>query len=313
MPETISMRQLLASGAFIAPHEAIAIVQQLLQNQWDGDADRGFQLDDLKLSDDGNVQHPPCQEPKECEIGRLLDSMLGAASGHRVPGALRLAVARACRALDAPPFGSLAALSHSLERFAGGDGHEVVRGLVSRALTPAPATSTESEPMRAATPSAMASSPIAVVEPSRPERRRSAIGVSAVRRDLREADARLFKLQMQLAAVQSQVVVSESPSPRMQSRIAVFIAAVLLSFMAGYAGMTLLGTQASVQPAAPGVSRRTASAPDRPQLHTVRGGAAASALEASDSITPEPPTVGTGFDPHRDGSPEDEEPAAAGR
>src|SRR3954469_9705236 len=126
MPDAISLQQLLDSGVVIAPHEAIAVVQQLLQTPWDASAARSLRLDDLMLFADGRVEHPACEEPEESEIGRLLEALLPGGPGQRGGGALRLTVARACRAVDAPPFGSIAALSAALERFERGERHAVV-------------------------------------------------------------------------------------------------------------------------------------------------------------------------------------------
>lgn len=303
MLRRVSLRQLLDCGEVIAPHEAIAIIQQLLQTQWNAAADRPMRRDDLVLFGDGRVEHPACEEPEESAVGQLLDAMLPHGTGHRVPGALRLAVARACRAVDAPPFGSLAALSSALERFERGDRHEVVRELVSRAPTDAPPIPTETA-AAALTPASLTAgkvTPAAVIpQPpvparraaSRPERRRPTIGVSAVRRDLRDMDARLFRLQTQVADLQPHVVVSEMPARHTRSRVPGILAAVLLSFVAGYASMTLLRTGLPAQPATEGASPRSTPAAVLPsEARTSAGDAATSAVETRDPS--EPMTMGT--------------------
>jgi len=354
MPDAISLQQLLDSGVVITPHEAIAVVQQLLRTPWDASATRSLRLDDLMLFADGRVEHPACEEPEESEIGRLLDALLPAGTGQRVPGALRLTVARACRAVDAPPFGSIAALSAALERFERGERHAVVCGLVQRALT-RPAASSEVTPAvptpRAATqaaeasgaatpaetperatpsgatppptthapttpppampalvaPAAVAHVPALTMPHSRPERRHPTISLSAVRRDLRIADARLFQLQRQLAAARSQLAVARSqlaaaqserlstqPPPmaaepsRAPSRAAAFIAAVLLSFVAGYVAITVLGTRTSRHRAASDQIARSAPAEVPPSGTRINGEAGISPYENADLTSSDP-------------------------
>ena len=66
-------------------------------------------------------------------MGALLEAMLPGGTGVRVPGALRLVIARACAFfVDAPSFGSLEELSAALERFERGDRREAVRQLIAR-------------------------------------------------------------------------------------------------------------------------------------------------------------------------------------
>jgi hypothetical protein len=84
------------------------------------------------LGADGEVRCEPCAAPTEADIGWLLENMLPAGVGVRVPGALRVTIARACGAIAAPPFGSLAALSAALDRFEQGDRRDLVRQLITR-------------------------------------------------------------------------------------------------------------------------------------------------------------------------------------
>src|SRR4051812_47615466 len=184
MAESGSGQELLGSGVFFKPHEAVAIVQQLLQAEWADAAEPAIRLENVLVGADGEVRCQSCATASPADIGWLLENMLPAGVGVRVPGALRLTIARACGAIAVPPFGSLAGLSAALDRFEQGDRRDVVRQLVMRSgmLQLPPANATQAAP----TPQP--------VQPSREDRRRRGTSRSDLRRDLREADARLFAL-----------------------------------------------------------------------------------------------------------------------
>ena len=104
----------------------------------------------IRLVDDGTIQvEGPVASGREIErAARLLETLLpplDARTGVRVPGALRLVVARALRVLDLPPFASLEAFADALNRFAADDSRAVVTNLVViwRAVTKASATPSE--------------------------------------------------------------------------------------------------------------------------------------------------------------------------
>ena len=89
----------------------------------------------IRLTDDGSIQvEGPVASGREIErAARLLETLLpplDARTGVRVPGALRLVVARALRVLDLPPFPSLEAFAEALRRFGAEDPRVVVANLV---------------------------------------------------------------------------------------------------------------------------------------------------------------------------------------
>lgn len=215
MVDTATLDDLLNTGVRISAHEAVAIVQQLLTTRGEesaADEGRATTPDEVTLHADGTVTHS--RVPSVEGAGRLLDAMLSCGHGVRVPGALRFTIARACQSVDAPVFESVAALSRALERFEGGPRQEIVRQLFVRAgLTSAPAVPTAE---------------------ARTERR-SAPHASALRRDLREADARVYELLQLTDSTPARELDPAAASPRRARWAAVAVAAVLGSFAAGYA------------------------------------------------------------------------------
>ena len=132
MVHTASLEDLLNTGVPISPHEAVAIVQQLLL----ADDSPAEEIDvtpaDVILHENGLVDCR-CGLASVEALGHLLDGILPSGGGVRVSGALRLTVARACHAIDAPAFASRFALSAALERFEHGRREVVVRELLARA------------------------------------------------------------------------------------------------------------------------------------------------------------------------------------
>src|SRR5205807_683104 len=123
----------------IEPHEAVAVVQQLIKcsaRPADSESDVApglLSIDRVRLGADGSVVCVACDAtPAVSEVGNLLQTMLPAGTPN-VPGALRYTIARARLDVEAPPFDSLDDFSRALARFERGDRREVVRKLVERA------------------------------------------------------------------------------------------------------------------------------------------------------------------------------------
>jgi len=160
--------------------------------------------DTVNLSRDGSVSHIGSDAaPELAEVARFLHAMLG--SGAKVPGALRYTVARALREVDAPPFDSLADFSRTLARFEPSDRRAAVRELFEHyALTSAGSTTVpiDSSRRRGVPPEVTVHVPPrahrrpAPQAPPARDRRHVASEVTALRRQLREADQRLFEQQV---------------------------------------------------------------------------------------------------------------------
>jgi hypothetical protein len=245
MVHTASLEELLNTGVPISPHEAVAIVQQLLL----ADDSPAEEIDvtpaDVILHANGLVDCR-CGLASVEALGHLLDGILPSGGGVRVSGALRLTVARACHSIDAPAFASRFALSAALERFEHGRREVVVRELLARAGKKPDAC-----------PSTVAAAPHFTAVPRAD--RRSAAKVSELRRELREADERIYEL-LQRSSMMPPAragVFTTAPSPARLAAVAVV--AVLGSFAAGYGATELvMGSPAkhSAGPSAP-VERTT--------------------------------------------------------
>ncbi|HEX6052606.1 MAG TPA: DPP IV N-terminal domain-containing protein [Gemmatimonadaceae bacterium] len=100
----------------------------------------------LRFASDGtiHVEGPVATGATLERAGRLLDSLLpgfDAPPDRRVPGALRIVVARALRSLDLPPFGSLEEFANAIARFGPGDATDTARSLCERWTTAVSAAS----------------------------------------------------------------------------------------------------------------------------------------------------------------------------
>jgi hypothetical protein len=90
----------------------------------------------IRLSSNGSVsvEGPVAGGRPVIRVAQLLDTLLPhdvVGSEFRVPGGLKLVVARALGTLDVPPFGSLEAFVESLERFAATDPVAAITNLVA--------------------------------------------------------------------------------------------------------------------------------------------------------------------------------------
>jgi hypothetical protein len=164
-------------GVLLQPHEAVAIVQQLICERESGDAEPQVpfgppSLDNVELRPDGTVVCTSCDvTPAVPEVAILLQAMLSRAP--RIPGQLQYLIGRALHEVDAPPFDSIQEFSRALTRHERGDRTAVIRGCLDRfslgrrySLMPAA---------------------------SREDRRRNPRLVTELRRELREAERERFE------------------------------------------------------------------------------------------------------------------------
>jgi hypothetical protein len=260
MPDTRTLNDLAGSGVALQPHEAVAIVQQLMaapQATHELTPPPGPpSLDNVQIRRDGSVIYPAgASTPAVFELAILLEAMLPRATTPRVPGGLRYTIARALHEVDAPPFDSIADLSAALVRFEKGDRTAVVRELFARA---APV------------------SPVVAIFPG--DRRRSGRSATELRRQLRDADELLFAYAAALETGR------ELPVPGLARRrpfawVAGATVAAMLAFGIGYTAVRQLNpassnppgtvTQASASAASP-VAARPIDAPEGALASTSR-------------------------------------------
>src|SRR5688500_14141061 len=132
----VSLSDLSAAGVRLRPFEAATIVRELVLQVARGDVAGVPSSQVIRLSGSGvvSVEGPVGADgPSVKRAAQLLDSLLppmDAVSQYRVPGGLRLVVARGMGALDLPPFASLGDFAEALARFAATDAVAVVSTLV---------------------------------------------------------------------------------------------------------------------------------------------------------------------------------------
>ena len=135
MQHRVSLAELIDSDIPLRPDEAVAIVCDVCR-QYAAGALRGIPNPAvIRLTVDGAVvvEGPVSrdQAPVPAAAGLLSELLPGfhSANGFKVPGGLRLVLARAIGALDVPPFANTGEFCAALERFAAPDPAESVRGL----------------------------------------------------------------------------------------------------------------------------------------------------------------------------------------
>jgi cytoskeletal protein RodZ len=132
----VPVTELVAAGLTLRTDEAVAIVRELMRQVAAGEAAGVPSAYVIRLSVDGRVavEGPVAAEPCVTRAAQLLESLLqaGQAGPARVPGRLKLVLARALGTLDLPSFGSLSEFSQALERFAAPDPAAAVAGVVAR-------------------------------------------------------------------------------------------------------------------------------------------------------------------------------------
>jgi hypothetical protein len=137
-----SLCELLDRGVVVQAHEAVAIVQQLINKGTSADGDElppgPSSVTSIHLQSDGSLFTAGSDvAPSVFEAATLLKVMLPAGAGQ-VPGALRYTIARGLLEVVAPPFESIGEFSRALERFERGDRRAVVAGLLNRVLQQVP-------------------------------------------------------------------------------------------------------------------------------------------------------------------------------
>jgi hypothetical protein len=169
MTTIISIAELQDAGVTLRADEAVAIAQKLIHEGPALPAQPPFgppSAANVCLCDDGSVTCRGCEmTPTVSEIAIFVQSLLRADATH-VPGGLRYAIARALLDVDAPPFESLAEFSEALARYECGKRSDVIRRLIERSQTA-----------------------------GGKDRRRAAVSATDLRRQLREADERLYEQQ----------------------------------------------------------------------------------------------------------------------
>ena len=136
-PSLVSLADLAASGVRLRPEEAATIVRELLQQVSRDELPGVPSAHVIRLDSKGDVtvEGPVAAGGRGVSRGaQLLESLLpgfDAAPEWRVPGALRLVLARAIGTLDLPPYPSLESFAEALARFAAPDTRVVVKDLVA--------------------------------------------------------------------------------------------------------------------------------------------------------------------------------------
>src|SRR5262245_2223311 len=133
----ISLADLTAAGVQLRPFEAVTIVRELLLLVARGDVAGVPSAHVIRLSSSGgvSVEGPVAAGGRPVmRAAQLLDALLPgseAGSQFRVPGGLKLVMARALRTLDLPPFPSLDSFTDALGRFAATDPLAAIAALVT--------------------------------------------------------------------------------------------------------------------------------------------------------------------------------------
>jgi WD40 repeat protein len=243
---TIVLADLIAEGVRLAPQEAVAIAQLLIEN-----GTVTSSPENVQLAADGGAWGVGCDVTAAVfEVARLLQTLIPPGTPG-VPGALRYAIARGLLEVIAPPFESLAEFSRSLERFERGDRAAVVRVLVGRR---APAAS---RPRVAAQSTILAA-------PTGGRALASAYGESAERLVDQHDDAS-FDLEIRRDESPFRRAADVVPMPRPRAsrvRPALAVAAALLIGAIGAVGVVDVMKTGHARPrTAAGVARPSAPAP----------------------------------------------------
>jgi hypothetical protein len=138
-PRQFSLADLSAAGVRLQPPDAVAITVGVIRQVQQGTADRIPSSTDLRFDSNGHLVLDTVAAPADAEApmveaaARLLEELLPDFDDPalRVPGALRIAVARALGTLDLPPYPSLDAFVSALGRFSSRDSDAVIRSLAA--------------------------------------------------------------------------------------------------------------------------------------------------------------------------------------
>lgn len=164
----LSLAELHAAGLRLRPFEAATIARAIAERVVRGELPGVPSVQVLRLAPDGRIL---VEGPVEAggrpvqRAAQLLDDLLpgfDAPPELRVPGALRLVVARGLRTLDLPAYPSLESFVEALTRFASPDSALVVRDVIASWAGASPATALAAEaPRSVADEPAAESAPVA--------------------------------------------------------------------------------------------------------------------------------------------------------
>ncbi len=144
----VSLADLASSGLPIHHDKAVAIVREMIRRAGDGQLPGVPSAHIVRLHRSGeiSVEGPIAADDRAVvRAATLLQGLLpgfDAPADLRVPGALRLVLARALGTVDLPPYGSLQEFGDALARFASPQLPDAVRALVSRHAETMPAVRT---------------------------------------------------------------------------------------------------------------------------------------------------------------------------
>jgi hypothetical protein len=136
-PPPVSLADLSAAGIRLGASEVVTIVRELVLQVTRGEVAGVPSAHVIRLSAAGTVlvEGPVgAGGPSVARAAQLLESLLPPLDGDehtRVPGGVRLVVARALRGIDLPPFTSLEAFAEALNRFASTDPAETIANLAT--------------------------------------------------------------------------------------------------------------------------------------------------------------------------------------
>lgn len=135
----VSLAELTAAGIHLGAGQAVTLVRELLRLVAQGAAPGVPSAHVIRLSSTGAISIEGPVDAGGRDVPRaavLLEALLpvfGVSGGPRVPGALRLVIARALGTLDLPAYPSLDAFADALLRFADSEPPDIVVGdVVSR-------------------------------------------------------------------------------------------------------------------------------------------------------------------------------------
>jgi hypothetical protein len=197
MNRRVALDRLLQSITF-QPEEAVAIVQQLIFTRPNGELTPPLgppSTATVFVGADGSVTCAACDATfAVSDLAALLDAMLppGGTVPVGVPGGLRYTIARARMEVDAPPFDSVEEFSRSLARHERGERTTVIQRLIARVNSQGAESALD--------------------------RRRADPAVAQLRRQLRDADARVYDQQR---AIDTLSVMTAQPHSSKRS-VAVF-------------------------------------------------------------------------------------------
>ena len=174
-PAQASLADLAAAGIRLRPYEAVTLVRELVLQVARGQVPGVPSAHVIRLGSSGalTVEGPVDAGGRSVvRAAQLLDALLptfDAGAEYRVPGGLKLLIARGLGAIDLPPFGSLEEFADALGRFAATDPAATIAHLVATWADTA-AKAPAAVPAEQAAPPAVAHvEPFVAPRPSGPE------------------------------------------------------------------------------------------------------------------------------------------------